>query len=71
MVDLFNRAMKGWSKALDREDQWAEKTGFFSDASNLQRQSNNAVKEYKRVITAEEENSDEFNFGTQNHVKMF
>lgn len=62
MVDLFNRAMKGWSKALDREDQWAEKTGFFSDASNLQRQSNNAVKEYKRVITAEEENSDEFQF---------
>lgn len=25
MIDLFNRAMKGWSKALDREDHWAEK----------------------------------------------
>lgn len=62
MVDLFNRAMKAWSKALDREDQWAEKTGFFSDASNLQRQSNNAVKEYNRVITAAEENCDEFQF---------
>ncbi len=62
LVDLFNRAMKGWSKALDREDQWAEKTGFFSDASNLQRQSNNAVKEYNRVITAAEENCDEFQF---------
>lgn len=62
MVDLFNRAMKGWSKALDREYQWAEKTGFFSDASNLQRQSNNAVKEYNRVITAAEENCDEFQF---------
>lgn len=62
MVDLFNRAMKGWSKALDREDQWAEKTGFFSDASNLQRQSNNAVKEYNRVITAAEENCDVFQF---------
>ena len=62
MVDLFNRAMKGWSKALDREDQWAEKTGFFSDASNLQRQSNNAVKEYNRVITAAEENCGEFQF---------
>lgn len=62
MVDLFNRAMKGWSKALDREDQWAKKTGFFSDASNLQRQSNNAVKEYNRVITAAEENCDEFQF---------
>lgn len=62
MIDLFNRAMKGWSKALDREDQWAEKTGFFSDASNLQRQSNNAVKEYNRVMTAVEENCGEFEF---------
>lgn len=62
MIDLFNRAMKGWSKALDREDQWAEKTGFFSDASNLQRQSNNAVKEYNRVMTAAEENCDEIQF---------
>lgn len=62
LIDLFNRAMKGWSKALVREDQWAEKTGFFSDASNLQRQSNNAVKEYNRVMTAAEKNCDEFQF---------
>lgn len=62
LIDLLDRAMKGWSKALDREDQWAEKTGFFSDASNLQRQSNNAVNEYKRVMTAAEENLDEFEF---------
>lgn len=62
LIDLFNRAMKGWSKALDREDQWAEKNGFFSDASNLQRQSNNAVNEYNRIMTAAEENCDEFQF---------
>ena len=62
MIDLFNRAMKGWSMALYREGQWAEKTGFFSDASNLQRQSNNAVKEYNRVMTAAEENCAEFQF---------
>lgn len=62
LIDLFNRAMKGWSKALDRENQWAEKTGFFSDASNLQRQSNNAVNEYNRIMTAAEENCDEFQF---------
>lgn len=62
LIDLFNRAMKGWSKALDREDQWDEKTGFFSDASNLQRQSNNAVNEYNRIMTAAEENCDEFQF---------
>ena len=62
LIDLLDRAMKGWSKALDREDQWAEKTGIFSDASNLQRQSNNAVNEYNRVMTAAEENLDEFEF---------
>lgn len=62
MIDLFNRAMKGWAIALYREGQWAEKNGFFSDASNLQRQSNNAVKEYNRVVTAAEENCDEFQF---------
>ena len=62
LIDLFNRAMKGWSKALDREDQWSEKKGFFSDASNLQRQSNNAVNEYNRIMTAAEENCDEFQF---------
>lgn len=62
LIDLFNRAMKGWSKALGREDQWAEKKGFFSDASNLQRQSNNAVNEYNRIMTAAEENCDEFQF---------
>lgn len=62
LIDLFYRAMKGWSKALHREDQWAEKTGFFSDASNLQRQSNNAVNEYNRVMTAAKENLDEFDF---------
>lgn len=62
LIDLFNRAMKGWSKAFDREDQWAEKKGFFSDASNLQRQSNNAVNEYNRIMTAAEENCDEFQF---------
>lgn len=62
LIDLFNRAMKGWSKALDREDQWAEKTGFFSDASNLQRQSNNAVNEYNRIIKAADENCDKFQF---------
>lgn len=60
MIDLFKRAMEGWLKALDREDQWAEKTGFFSDASNLQRQSNNAVNEYNRIIKAFDENLDEF-----------
>lgn len=60
--DLYNRAMKGWSKALDREDEWAEKTGFFSDASNLQRQSNNAVKEYNRIIKAANENFEKFEY---------
>lgn len=60
--DLYNRAMNGWSKALDREDEWAEKTGFFSDASDLQRQSNNAVNEYNRIIKAANENFENFEY---------
>lgn len=62
LIDLFNRAMKGWSKALDREDQWAEKPVSLVMLSNLQRQSNNAVNEYNRIMTAAEENCDEFQF---------
>lgn len=49
-ADLLGRAMKGWERSSDRESEWAEKVGFFSDASSLQRQARNAIKEYNRVI---------------------
>ncbi len=51
-ADLLQRAMKGWERSSDRESEWADKVGFFSDASKLQRQAQNAIKEYNRVMEA-------------------
>lgn len=51
-ADLLQRAMKGWERSSDRESEWADKVGFFSDASSLQRQAQNAIKDYNRVMGA-------------------
>ncbi len=51
-ADLLQRAMKGWKRSFDRESGWADKVGFFSDASKLQRQAQNAINEYNRVMNA-------------------
>lgn len=51
-VDLYQKAIGGWSRSLDREVEWAKITGFFSDASKLDRQHNNSIKEYNRVVNA-------------------
>lgn len=51
--DLYQKAIGGWSRSLDREEEWAELTGFFSDDSKLRRLHSNSVKEYNRVIDAE------------------
>ena len=37
---------------MDREVEWAKITGFFSDASKLDRQHENSIKEYNRVVNA-------------------
>lgn len=66
VMDLYKRAMNGWQKALDREKQWAKECGFFSDTSNLQRLSDNAKKECKRIAKAADKNCEEFQFcGTE------
>lgn len=51
-VDLYQKAIGGWSRSLDREVEWAKITGFFSDASKLDRQHENSIKEYNRVVNA-------------------
>ena len=51
-ADLLQRAMEGWERSSDRESEWDDKVGFFSDASKLQRQAQNAIKEYNRVMEA-------------------
>ena len=52
IVNLYRKAIGGWSRSLDREVEWAKITGFFSDASKLDRQHKNSIKEYNRVIDA-------------------
>ena len=37
-LQMFQEAIEGWGKALDREIEWSDKVGFFSDAYNLSRQ---------------------------------
>ena len=52
IVNLYRKAIGGWSRSLDREVEWAKITGFFSDASKLDRQHKNSIKEYNRVVDA-------------------
>ena len=49
-LQMFQEAIKGWSKALDREIEWSNKVGFFSDASDLSRQFERAAKKFDRLV---------------------
>lgn len=48
--DAFQKALKGWSDSLDREDEWNEKSGMFADTSSLLRQKGNAVNYYNKIV---------------------
>ncbi len=50
--DLLKRAVEGWEHSLDRETEWEDKVGIFSDASSLRRQAQNALNQYNKVIKA-------------------
>lgn len=64
MVDLYNNAIKGWAASLDREVEWSDKTGFFSDSSKLLSQCKKANNQFDRLANndweAPELYSDEF-----------
>ena len=48
--DAFQKALKGWSDSLDREDEWDGKSGLFDDTSSLLRQHGNAINNYNRIV---------------------
>ena len=48
--DAFNKALKGWSNALDREIEWNNKAGLLSDTSSLSRKYSNAIDQYNGLI---------------------
>ena len=52
-LQMFQEAIEGWGKALDREIEWSDKVGFFSDASNLSRQLGKAEKKFDRLVTTD------------------
>lgn len=39
-----------WGKAFDRESEWSEKVGFFSDASSLSRRTDKAYGRYENFL---------------------
>lgn len=39
-----------WGNSFDRETEWSEKVGFFSDASNLTRRANKSYKKYESFL---------------------
>ena len=39
-----------WTNSFEREAEWSNKVGFFSDASDLTRQANKSHKEYERFL---------------------
>lgn len=49
-LDILDKAIKGWSDALDREVEWSNKAGMFSDTSSLSRKYENAIDQYNRLI---------------------
>ena len=49
-IDALNKAIKGWSATLDREIEWKEKSGLFSDTTSLERQYSNSIDLYNSII---------------------
>lgn len=52
-MDYFQKALKGWREALDREAEWTDKVGFFSDASDLSRRFAYANYEFKKLSNSQ------------------
>lgn len=49
-ADCFRQAISGWSASLDREiDEWSDKVGIFSDASDVVRRRNEAVTVFNEL----------------------
>lgn len=48
-LNALNTAMEGWGKALDREMEWNNKSGIFSDTSSLQKRLEKAYDSYWKL----------------------
>ncbi len=52
-MDYFQKALEGWGEALDREAEWADKVGFFSDASDLSRRYSSAIDKFNKLCNSQ------------------
>lgn len=52
-MDYFLKALNGWCEALNRETEWADKVGFFSDASDLSRRYSSAIDKYNKLCNSQ------------------
>lgn len=52
-MDYFLKALNGWCEALNRETEWADKVGFFSDASDLSRRHSSAIDKYNKLCNSQ------------------
>lgn len=60
--DCYNQAMDGWSDSLDREeDEWPDKVGIFSDASDVARRRDEAVTVFEELNDRDLENFESWN----------
>ena len=48
-LDCFSQAIKGWEEALNRELDWSDKSGWFSDTESLLRSRQKALDAFNRL----------------------
>lgn len=49
--DYLDKAIDGWRESLDREDEWSDKVGVFSDASSVSARAAKSIEKYNNLIT--------------------
>lgn len=50
LCSFVNEALEGWSKSLDREEEWSDKVGFFKDASSIGNRYQKASELYNQFL---------------------
>ncbi len=50
LMAVADKAFKGWSDSLDREDEWDDKSGLWEDTSSLNQQRDRSIEQYNETI---------------------
>ena len=52
-LDFFDKAMDGWRDSLNREVEWHNKRGAFSDTSSLERRNESSIDRFNSLINVD------------------